>query len=59
MATPIRCERIATLLWKRDDHGVYDYANPAVIPLETPRIEQVFPPIDKRTHRVLPEDTAP
>lgn len=56
MVTPIRVERFATLLWPRDDHGISDYRNPAVIPLATPRIEEVFPPIDKRTHRVVPEE---
>ncbi len=55
MATPIRVERFATLLWPRDEHGISDYANPTVIPLETPRVEEVFPPIDKRTHRPVKE----
>lgn len=59
MASTVRCERIATLSWKRDDDGVFDYANPAVIPLEAPRVEEVFPPIDKRTHRLIKETHGP
>lgn len=54
-SSTVRCERIATLSWKRDDEGVYDYGNPAVIPLTTPRIEEVFPPLDRRTHRPVME----
>ncbi len=49
---PIKAERFATLEWPRDDHGISDYAHPKTIPLPAPRLEWVFPPIDKRTHRV-------
>lgn len=59
MAIRLRALRVATLLWPRDDHGITDYANPAVIPLETPRIEEVFQPIDKRTHKELPDGSHP
>lgn len=52
----VTVERFATLLWPRDEHGISDYANPAVIPLETPRLEEVFPPIDRRTHREPPKE---
>lgn len=51
-ANAVRCERFATLEWPRDDHGISDYAHPKVIPLPKPRLEEVFPPIDKRTHRM-------
>lgn len=47
--------RVATLEWPRDADGVADYANPKVIPLAVPREEYVFPPINPKTHRVIPK----
>lgn len=55
MTRKVKALRIATLLWPRDDHGVSDYANPAIIPLDQPRVEEVFEPLDRRTHRTIEE----
>lgn len=53
-------QRIAHLHWLRDgpDGQIMDYKSPTVIPLAQPKREWVFPPIDKRTHVVLPQEDA-
>ncbi len=53
MTERIECWRIAHLKWVRvPDVGILDYGHPQVVPLPEPRKEFIFPPIDKRTHRV-------